>query len=137
MAAHPAAIGDAIALSPLKGGAAILAAETGVKNEAVNVLKSSSAARREAMRKAGIPTSQPLIPDKATKSADKVFLTRDGKFTVQDAKNDFSHQGQPHWEAGRTKSNSANPEGFERGGTGRSLANKPQIANPKSKVYYD
>ncbi len=107
------------------------------KTDDVVVAVSSRAARRKAMREAGIPTSQPLIPDRLTNSKDKVFLTRDGKSTVQNATNDASHQGQPHWEAGRTKSNSANPEGFERGGTGRSLANKPQIANPKTKVYYN
>ncbi len=132
------AIGDVLALTPLRGGAVVLAAETGAKNVAVTELQTTSrAARRDAMREAGIPTSQSLIPDRLTNSKDKVFLTRDGKSTVQNATNDASHQGQPHWEAGRTKSNSANPEGFERGGTGRSLANKPQIANPKSKVYYD
>jgi hypothetical protein len=101
------------------------------------VASSSKAARREAMRDAGIPTSQPLIPDNATKSKDKVFTTRDGKNTVQDAKNDLSHEGQPHWEAGPTKPDANSPEGFVRGGTGRYTANKPQMGKPKSKVYYE
>jgi RHS repeat-associated protein len=102
-----------------------------------NPFATSRQARREAMRQAGVPTSQSLIPDKATKSKDKVFLTRDKKYTVQDAKNDGSHQGQPHWEAGRTKANPNNPEGFERSGQGRSMANKPQMRTPKGKSFYN
>jgi len=100
------------------------------------VEKTSKAARREAMRDAGIPTSQPLIPDKASKSKDKVFLTRDKKHTVQDAKNDISHKGQPHWEAGPTKSNVNNPDGLNRSGT-LNGSNKPQMSKPKEKVYYE
>jgi RHS repeat-associated protein len=93
----------------------------------------SKAARREAMRDAGIPTSQPLIPDKATKSKDKVFTTRDKNHTVQDAKNDRSHKGKPHWEAGGTKKDPSKPDGLNRSGNN----NKPQMAKPKSKVYYN
>lgn len=89
------------------------------------------------MRKTGIPTSQPLWQDKLTKSTEKVYLTRDKKYTVQDAKNDGSHQREPHWEAGPTKPNSNNSEGIERSGTGRSNANKPQMGKPKSKEFYD
>ncbi len=95
--------------------------------------ETSRAARREAMREAGIPTSQPLLPDKATKSSDKIFLTRDGKHTVQDAKNDISHQGQPHWEAGPTKPDFSKPDGLNRSGNN----NKPQMGKPKSKAYYE
>ncbi|MDR2206280.1 MAG: hypothetical protein LBE36_09030 [Flavobacteriaceae bacterium] len=84
------------------------------------------------MRKAKIPTSQPLIPDKATKSKDKVFLTRDKKHTVQDAKNDANHEGQPHWEAGPTKKDPNRPDGLNRSGSN----NKPQIGKPKTKVHY-
>ncbi|MEH3112292.1 RHS repeat-associated core domain-containing protein [Pedobacter terrae] len=69
----------------------------------------SRAARRGAMRKAGFPTSQPLHKDKDTKSEDAVLLDRDGNDTVQDAKNDESHKGQPHWEAGKTKKIQQNP----------------------------
>jgi hypothetical protein len=100
-------------------------------------LPNSRQARRQSMREAGIPTSQALHPDKASKSVDKVYLTRDKKNVVMDAKNDESHLGQPHWEAGKTKTNQSNPEGFERAGTGKSNSNKPQIKNgSKSKVYY-
>ena len=85
------------------------------------------------MRDAGIPTSQPLIPDKGTKSKDKVFTTRDKNHTVQDAKNDSSHPGQPHWEAGPTKKDPSSQDGLNRSGRN----NKPQMGKPKSKVYYN
>ena len=97
------------------------------------VMETSKAARREAMREAGIPTSQPLMVDKATKSKDKVFVTRDGKSTVQNAKNDVSHKGEPHWEAGPTKKDPSKPDGLNRSGNN----NKPQMAKPKAKVYYN
>jgi RHS repeat-associated protein len=101
--------------------------------EGDKVATTSRAARREAMRDAGIPTSQPLVPDKATKSGDKVYLTRDGRSTVQNATNDVSHQGQPHWEAGPTKRDPSRPDGLNRSGNN----NKPQMGKPKSKVYYE
>jgi hypothetical protein len=85
------------------------------------------------MREAGIPTSQPLLQDKATNSKDKVFLTRDKNYTVQDAKSDVSHPGQPHWEAGPTKKNQNASDGLNRSGNN----NKPQMGKPKSKVEYD
>lgn len=68
-----------------------------------------------------------------TKSKDKVYLTRDKKHTVQDAKNDVSHKGQPHWEAGPTKKDPSTFDGLNRSGGN----NKPQMGKPKSKVYYD
>ncbi|CAI9430308.1 hypothetical protein MSHRCOH1_08910 [Candidatus Ornithobacterium hominis] len=103
----------------------------GVKN--TGEIITSKAARREAMRKAGIPTSQPLIPDKVAKSKDKIFLTRDKKHTVQDATNDISHKGEPHWEAGPTKRDPSSPDGLNRSGRN----NKPQIGKPKAKVFYE
>jgi hypothetical protein len=111
---------------------AVDASQTGLK-EGDKLAKTSKAARREAMRDAGIPTSQPLIPDKATKSKDKVFFTRDGKKTVEDAKNDRGHTGQPHWEAGPAKQNRNSPDGLNRSGD---KVNKPQLGKLKSKVYY-
>lgn len=93
----------------------------------------SRQARRKVMREQGIPTSQPLIPDKATKSKDKVYLTRDKDKTVQNAKNDRGHEGEPHWEAGPTKKDPSKPDGLNRSGAN----NKPQMAKPKSKEYYE
>lgn len=110
---------------------AIEAQQTGLK-VGDKIASSSKAARREAMRDAGIPTSQPLLQDKATKSSDRVLMTRDGKNTVQNARNDRGHQGQPHWEAGPTKRNVNSPDGLNRSGQN----NKPQMGKPKSKVYY-
>lgn len=97
------------------------------------VFSSSKSARREVMKKAGIPTSQPLIPDKLTKSNDKVFVTRDKAHTIQDAKNDVSHKGEPHWEAGPTKKDPNSFDGLNRSGNN----NKPQMAKPKFKVRYN
>ena len=105
----------------------------GVQDVNKAVKKTSKAARREAQRKAGVPTSQPLMQDKATKSKDKVFLTRDKKSTVQDAKNDSSHKGQPHWEAGPTKKDVNSADGLNRSGNN----NKPQMGKPKAKAYYN
>jgi len=42
--------------------------------------------------------------------------------TVQDAKNDESHQGEPHWEAGKMIRDESKPDGLNRSG-GKS--NKP------------
>lgn len=69
----------------------------------------SRAARRDAMRKGGVPTSQPL-------QKDKVYLDREGNWTVQDAKNDSSHEGKPHWEAGWLRKDGNLPDGINRSG---------------------
>ncbi|WP_118976527.1 hypothetical protein [Taibaiella koreensis] len=74
-----------------------------------------------------------MVQDKKTKSKDKVYLTRDGEYTVQDAKNDESHQGAPHWEAGKTKKDASQPDGLNRSGNN----NKPQMQQPKGKAYYE
>ncbi|MBL7705931.1 MAG: hypothetical protein JNM21_10350 [Taibaiella sp.] len=97
-----------------------------------NPHETSRAARRGAMREGGVPTSQPLIKDKDTKSEDEVFITRDGEYTVQNARNDVSHQGKPHWEAGKTKKDNTKPDGLNRSGSN----NKPQMKAPKGKSYY-
>ncbi len=123
---------EGILMPGISGGATKRAAKL-IENTVEKIAPTSRAARREAMRQSGIPTSQPLIPDKATKSADKVFITRDGNKTVQNAKNDVSHQGKPHWEAGATKKNDNSPDGLNRSGNN----NKPQMSKPKTKVYYE
>src|SRR5690606_30313380 len=120
-------------LGLIPGGKKIKKGVEAISDVANKTKKTSRAARREAQREAGIPTSQPLIPDKATKSKDKVYLTRDKKATVQDAKNDASHTGEPHWEAGTTKQDVNSPDGLNRSGNN----NKPQMAKPKAKVFYD
>ena len=123
-----------------RGAAAVALAVPGVPSSAVKAVKevasTSRAARRQAMRDAGVPTSQPLVPDRATNSSDQVYLTRDGQYTVQDARNDVSHPGQPHWEAGPTKPDPSKPDGLNRSGT-LGGSNKPQMGKPKGKAYYD
>jgi len=113
----PVSVGD------VKDGANLV---NGLADKLDDVKGTSRAARRESMRKAGIPTSQPLIPDKARNSKDKVYLTRDKKHTVQDAKNDSGHEGQLHWEAGPTKLNDNTPDGLNRSGTYKG-SNKPKV----------
>lgn len=75
--------------------------------------------------------------DKDSKSEDAVLLDRDGNYTVQDAKNDESHKGQPHWEAGKTKKDPTKPDGLNRSGNGKSNTNKPRMSSPKGKSYYE
>ncbi len=100
-----------------------------------NPQPTSRGARRDAMRKGGVPTSQPLHQDKNSNTDDQVLLDRDGDHTVQDAKNDQSHPGQAHWEAGKTKKDPSKPDGLNRSG-GKS--NKPQMQNEgKGKSYYN
>ena len=52
---------------------------------------------------------------------------------MQDAKNDLSHEGEPHWEAGPTKKDASKPDGLNRSGKN----NRPQMGKPKAKVYYN
>jgi RHS repeat-associated protein len=73
------------------------------------VLQSSRAARREAMRQAGIPTSQqPLSQSKNKSGYEYTYETpKPGGGTelksVQQQTLDRSHVGEPHWEAGKVK----------------------------------
>jgi hypothetical protein len=126
-------IGDIAKAGKVKNDIKIIDRAIDGLKEGDKIASTSRAARREAMRDAGVPTSQPLIQDKVTKSKDRVFLTRDGGHTVQNARNDKSHQGKPHWEAGATKKDANRPDGLNRSGNN----SKPQIAKPKSKVYYE
>ncbi|MEP7269441.1 MAG: RHS repeat-associated core domain-containing protein [Saprospiraceae bacterium] len=129
------AIGDALALTPLKGGAAVLAAETGVKNEAVNVLKSSGAARREAMREAGIPTSQQPISQSRNASGREYTYSSAKKGggteikSVQQQTMDASHPGQNHWEAGKVRTDAD-------GNIKMNNYGRPRLDNDKSKINY-
>jgi hypothetical protein len=132
----PMSVGAGLVVRGAAKGVKVMDKAADVAKVADKTMETSKAARREAMRDAGIPTSQPLIPDKATKSSDKVFLTRDKTKTVQNAKKDVSHD-KPHWEAGPTKQDPSKADGLNRSGTGKSTVNKPQIAKPKTKVFYN
>ena len=96
-----------------------------------DVKNTSRAARREAMRRQGIPTSQqPLSQSKNASGREYTYETPEGKKSVQQQTKDSSHKGQPHWEAGNVKTD---PE------TGDVRTNKygrPKLESKKSKVYY-
>jgi RHS repeat-associated protein len=95
-----------------------------------NPHSTSNAARKDAMRKEGIPTSQQ--PTAQKKSAAGNTLTYDvpkkgggtEKKQVQDQKKDENHG--PHWEAGKPKANGQkDPSG------------RPRMQNDKSKSHYN
>jgi hypothetical protein len=94
---------------------------------------SSNAARREAMRKEGIPTSQQPVSQSKNASGREysyeVPKAGGGKQTksVQQQTLDRSHAGQPHWEAGKVKTD---------GGAVRTKNGRPMLQNGKSKVDY-
>ncbi|WP_310681076.1 RHS repeat-associated core domain-containing protein, partial [Burkholderia multivorans] len=96
----------------------------------------SRAARREAMRQAGIPTSQQPISQSRNASGleyrYEVPQAGGGKIqaTVQQQTMDVSHQDDPHWEAGKVKIDPISGE------TRMNDYGRPKIANPKGKAYY-
>jgi RHS repeat-associated protein len=100
------------------------------------VLDSSRAARREAMRQAGIPTSQQPISQSRNKSGYEYTyeVPKAGGGTelksVQQQTLDRSHVGEPHWEAGKVKVDEA-------GNPRMNDYNRPKLENEgKKKVNY-
>ena len=96
----------------------------------------SREARREAMRDAGIPTSQqPISQSKNTSGREYSYETpKEGGGTqiksVQQQTMDRSHQGQPHWEAGSVKTD-------QWGNTRNNSFDRPKLGSEKAKVTYD
>ncbi len=96
----------------------------------------SRAARREAMRREGIPTSQQPISQSKNKSGREyryeVPKAGGGKQTksVQQQTMDRSHPGENHWEAGTVKTDPRT------GDIRMNQHGRPQLANDKSKVDY-
>jgi RHS repeat-associated protein len=97
----------------------------------------SNAARREAMRQAGIPTSQQPISqsrnDSGREYTYEVPAPGGGsrRMSVQDQSMDRSHAGQRHWEAGPVKTD-------PRTGASRETKHgRPALTNDKSKVDYE
>ena len=94
----------------------------------------SRAARREVMRKEGIPTSQqPKSQSKNSSGREYSYdVPKKGGGTqtksVQQQTKDRSHQGQPHWEAGKVKT--------DNGKIRINNYNRPKLENNKSKVNY-
>jgi RHS repeat-associated protein len=112
---------------------AIEAAKTGLK-EGDKLASTSRAARREAMRDAGIPTSQqPLSQSKNASGREYTYETPASygtkqKKSVQQQTLDSSHPGQNHWEAGKVK--------IDNGATRMNNYGRPKLDNQKSKVNY-
>lgn len=96
----------------------------------------SRAARREAMRDAGIPTSQqPVSQSRNTSGREYSYdVPASGggtqRMSVQQQTMDRSHQGQPHWEAGRVKTDPLT------GVVRENNYGRPALTNEKSKVNY-
>jgi RHS repeat-associated protein len=96
----------------------------------------SNAARREVMRKEGIPTSQQPVSQSTNASGReyKYEVPKEGGGTeiksVQQQTMDRSHPGENHWEAGKVKVD-------ERTGEIRETNHgRPKLQNDKSKVDY-
>jgi hypothetical protein len=97
---------------------------------------SSRAARREAMRDAGIPTSQQPVSQSRNASGREYSYdvpAQGGgmrRMSVQQQTMDRSHEGQPHWEAGPVKIDRAT------GDVRMNRHGRPALRNDKSKVDY-
>lgn len=96
---------------------------------------SSRAARRDAMRQAGIPTSQQSTSQSQNSSGREYSYEMQkpgggaGMSSVQEQTMDISHPDKPHWEAGQVKTDdSGNPRMNKYG--------RPQLRNGKGKAYY-
>ncbi|MCE7057185.1 hypothetical protein LZF95_21065 [Algoriphagus sp. AGSA1] len=111
-------------------------------NNAIDAVKSgdkvsstSRAARREAMRDAGIPTSQQPKSQSRNSSGREYTYEVPAKGggtqtkSVQQQTLDRSHQGQPHWEAGKVKT--------DNGKVRMNNYGRPKLDNNKSKVNYN
>ena len=96
----------------------------------------SKAARREAMRKSGIPTSQqPKSQSKNQSGREYSYEIADSYGTtsiksVQQQTKDVSHKDSPHWEAGSVK---VDPETKQ---IRTNSYGRPSLKNEKSKVNY-
>lgn len=103
-------------------------------NKGISVETTSRAARREAMREAGIPTSQqPVSQSKNSSGREYRYdtpssLNGNRQHTVQEQTKDRNHNS-PHWEAGEVKQQGGEPA--------YNKYDRPIIKNgTKSKVYY-
>lgn len=100
-------------------------------------VETSRAARRQAMRDEGIPTSQqPRSQSKSESGREYLYdvpKSGGGRQTksVQQQTKDRSHQSEPHWEAGKVKTDTNTGE------IRRNQYGTPKLTNDKSKVYYN
>lgn len=106
------------------------------KNIGQKVADTSRAARREAMREVGIPTSQQ--PGSQSQNASgreySYDVPKDGggtqRMSVQQQTKDRSHADEPHWEAGKVKIDSNTNE------VQMNKYDRPKLESDKSKVGY-
>jgi RHS repeat-associated protein len=95
----------------------------------------SRAARREAMRQIGIPTSQqPISQSRNASGAEYSYEMPKsgggkGSSSVQQQTMDVSHPDKPHWEAGQVKVD-------DNGASRMSKHGRPQLRNGKGKAFY-
>ncbi len=107
----------------------------GIINKFEISIKTSRAARREVMRKEGIPTSQtPVSQSKNSSGREYTYeMPKPGggkiKKSVQQQTKDRSHPAQKHWEAGSVK--------IDGDKTRMTQHNRPKLVNTKSKANYD
>lgn len=105
--------------------------------DAIDAGRTSRAARREAMRREGIPTSQqPTSQSRNTSGREYTYDTpKPGGGTqtksVQQQTMDSSHPGESHWEAGTVKTDPLTGE------TRMNQYGRPKLTNDKSKVGYE
>ena len=132
--------GIAVAVPFVPGGLGVIRtvgrSAEGVKAGSEAAQSSSRAARREAMRKEGIPTSQqPISQSKNSSGREYQYETpKSGGGTdvksVQQQTMDSSHPGEHHWEAGSVKTDPLTGQVRE------TAHGRPKIINDKSKVNY-
>ncbi|WP_345830843.1 RHS repeat-associated core domain-containing protein [Erwinia sp. HDF1-3R] len=111
----------------------------GLNNENIgsenNPFSTSRAARREAMRQSGIPTSQQPLSQSINNSGREYSYEAQkpgggtGMTSVQEQTMDISHPDKPHWEAGAVKTDDAGNPRINKYG-------RPQLRNGKGKAYY-
>jgi hypothetical protein len=96
----------------------------------VHNCSSSNAARRAAMRDAGIPTSaRPVRTISSPHGRAYEYMIDGRRMAVVHGRTDRSHVGAPHWEAGPVK--------IRDGGVARDSIGRPRLINgQKSKRYY-
>ncbi|MBR3938653.1 MAG: RHS repeat-associated core domain-containing protein [Bacteroidales bacterium] len=129
--------GDASLTDRIAAGVDLLVG-TELNNKGAKIQSSitSKAARREAMRKSGIPTSQqPKSQSKNQSGREYSYEIADSYGTtsiksVQQQTKDVSHKDSPHWEAGSVK---VDPETKQ---IRTNSYGRPSLKNEKSKVNY-
>lgn len=131
----PVSVDDVRTVGTALGGAATALGLAKTADNAGDASRTSRAARREAMREAGIPTSQQPKSQSRNESGYEYRYevpTEGGgtkTMSVQQQTLDRSHD-QPHWEAGPVKTDDVGDPRMNNHG-------RPKLQSGKSKVNYD